>query len=128
MFVVNNTGADILIHEINARVPSGDKLYKLPSYLKENYTQLTIIPDSIVKKLDDRAIALELAEKRIEELEKILDIYNKHSAHECCGKCVTDNLDVSEPMEREQLPIETREPIQPTKKGRGRPPRKLIYK
>ncbi len=109
MFVVNTTGSDVLIHEINARIPSGDGLYQIPDSLKENYPQLSKIPGAIIKKLDDRLIALEEAEKKIEELQKIVDSYTIAKQG--------DKLENFPEKEITNVVVEQTT----TKKGRGRP-------
>lgn len=89
MFVANVTGADIFIHEINKKIPSGDKIYQIPNEIVMNHVQLTKIPDFIVKKIEDTMMALEKAEKTIEQLEKNLNISTGETS--CCGNCQCEN-------------------------------------
>lgn len=128
MFVVNTTGGNVFVHEIGGIIPSGDGIYQIHDSIKENYPQLSKIPSAIVKRLDDTAMALDLAQKRIIELEK-------NSSGGCKGNCECrekDFPDMSniEPKKIEELifnntSVEPSNQEQPVKRGRGRPFKKV---
>jgi hypothetical protein len=126
MFVVNTTGGNVFVHEINGIIPSGDGIYQIADSIKENYPQLSKIPSAIVKRLDDTAMELDLAKKRIIELEK--------NSSGCQGNCQCrerdfpnlDNVDFENINKLvSNTLVEKPSQEQPVKRGRGRPFKKV---